>query len=123
MRDASQLLIVYLCVQRSFAFVSKLVWDKSPNVFGQKAICVDPTGVVIDKQDEWLQTAASIGSHLLRLAIAQGIIEQTDLERTKVGVPFKVSELVQTRPEQDAATHQYTPNPQDIDKMCAWLVE
>ena len=57
-------------LQVSFAFSSPLVWDKAPNSFGQKAVVVDPTGVAVEEEEDWLVTAASVGSHLIRLAVA-----------------------------------------------------
>ena len=66
-------------LQVSFAVSSPLVWDKAPNSFGQKAVVVDPTGVAVEEEEDWLVTAASVASHLIRLAVAQRIIDYEDL--------------------------------------------
>lgn len=111
-----------VAVQVSFAFSSPLVWDKAPNSFGQKAVVVDPTGVAIKEEEDWLVTAASIGSHLLRLAVAQRIIDYDDLEGCAIGEVFKLSDLIKKRgnvPVAANAPHpRYTPTVTQVDDMC-----
>lgn len=106
-------------MQIAYAFASPLPQDKVPNNFGQKAIVVDCTGVVVDKKDEWLATAASIGSHLIRLAIAQQIIDFEDLEELVPGERFKLADLLRRRAERQQPGKSYTPDPQLISNMCA----
>lgn len=107
------------CVQVAYAIASPLPQDKSPNVFGQKAIVVDCTGVVVDKNDEWLATAASVGSHLIRLAIAQQIIDFEDLDGLVPGERFKLEDLIRRRTERRQVRDRYSPDPRHVGDMCA----
>lgn len=107
-------------LQIAYAFSAPLVTDKSPNAHGQKALIVDVTGLVIDKADEWLATAASIGSHLIRLAILQQIISHEDLEHLEPGEAFTLPELVQRRSQrgcQSTATALYSASPAKVGDM------
>lgn len=109
-------------MQVAFAFFSPLVWDKSPNVFGEKAIAVDPTGVVVDSADEWRHCAASIGSHLLRLAISQGLIDADDLLGYKDGDIFTLEDVIAKRQSLAMSANKkkraYEPRPRDVNDMC-----
>lgn len=80
---------------------------------------VDCTGVAVNSEDEWLTTAASIGSHLIRLAVAQQIIEFEDLEGLVPGERFKLGELVQKRWQRSKTPNRYTPDPKHVGDMCA----
>lgn len=107
---------VSLVLQIAYSFSAPLVTDKSPNSHGQKAFVVDVTGLVIDKADEWLATAASIGSHLIRLAMLQQIIDDEDLRHLKPGDSFTLAQLVQRRSRSAGAGAAEAP--QRVDQMC-----
>ena len=112
-------------LQVSFAFSSPLVWDKAPNSFGQKVVVVDPTAVVVEEEEDWLVIAASVGSHLIRLAIAQRIIEYEDLEGCAIGKVFKLSDLVKRQGDRPRPADAPTPRPSPVgdlvDEMCEIL--
>lgn len=92
-----------------------LVWDKAPNKFGQKTIVIDSKGMVVDHTQAYEHTAASIGSHLLRLAILQGIIRQEDILKLPIGKAFTLKDLVERRNQNGHDSSKLKPG--DVDEL------
>ena len=102
-----------LCVvhkQVTFGFTSPIAWDKAPNRYGQKTVAVDPSGATPQTDAEWKSSLASVGSHLIMLAVHQGIIDLEDLKSVALGEVFTISDLLRKRNKPDAEA---------VDDMCA----
>lgn len=91
-------------LQLAFAFVCPIPWDKAPNRHGQKVVAVDPSFSVWPGDEgnccsnpRVAAHIASVGSHLLMLAVHQGLISLSDLDGLKVGETFTVKTLLQRR--------------------------
>lgn len=87
----------FYIVQVTFGFTSPISWDKSPNKYGQKTIAVDPTGAEDGDEAAKRSSLASVGCHLLMIAVHQRIITLDDLEGLALGEAFTVSQLVLKR--------------------------
>ena len=99
-------------MQVTFSFGFVIAWDKCPNKFGAKNVVQDAMGIECHEDEEWRDNLASVGLHLLSLAVHQGIIKVSDLQSLEIGVPFKLSHLIRRRPQ-----HQRTISDKEIDLM------
>lgn len=80
---------------------------------------VDCTGVVITDQAAWEMSCASIASHMIRLAVAQQIIDFEDLVDLVPGERFTLADLLRKRSTDHPLAKRYAPDPDSVDDMCA----
>lgn len=113
-------------MQVTFSFGFTIEWDKVANQFGAKNVVQDATARVCQEDEEWRDNLASVGLHLLSLAIHQCIITPVDLERLEIGKPFKLSHLIARRksgnggPQAEEVDNMYVPQERryDVTRCC-----